>query len=251
MRRLRPSVIVIALVGALGACGGDDPSGPAPKGFTIGIGPTANVMGGSANSLQLSITRVNGFTGNVKLSVENVPAGLEVVLPPAVSTSRPTVPMYVVANFGVSGPKTFTVRASADGRADETAEASVVVSGEAERRYTMQLALTQVELLRGLTQGIVMSIGRSPGFTTPVPFECANVPEGVNIDTQTLAGAFENPVTGLGARVVISVSPAVFATTYFLRCFGLVTDVAVEHVDLRLVVTPPPILPSRPADRKE
>jgi len=87
---------------------------PDPGSFTLSVEPAqANVLPGGSQNLQLSLTRLNGFTDSVTLSLFNPPAGISAA-PVTISAGSTTATLTLSVNTSAEpGPKTLTVRGTA------------------------------------------------------------------------------------------------------------------------------------------
>ncbi|MFU2158916.1 C1 family peptidase, partial [Caldisericum sp. AR60] len=101
-----------------------------PQGFTLGVFPLKQeVMPGGSATFTIMVDKLSGFTGNVSLSVSNLPSGVSYTL----SQSSVTPPANVTLTLNVSSSVTsstypFTISATS-GSTTYTLNASLVVIG--------------------------------------------------------------------------------------------------------------------------
>jgi len=96
-------VSLMALVAHIGcgggSSGGGNPPPPPPADFTISLQPSSLVISqGSSGTVQVSVAPVNGFSGQVSVSISGAPSGVTVT--PA------------TFNLSISAPQTVTVNAA-------------------------------------------------------------------------------------------------------------------------------------------
>ena len=126
---LRRSIVALLAAVIVAACSGNDVVEPVPA-IEIGLSPgTLSVTQGETSTLNLSLTRSGGFTGDVSIVIEGMPSGiLTTVAPPsldpAVSSAVITLRSSSVAAPGVYN---VTVRATGTGVMAATAGLQVTV----------------------------------------------------------------------------------------------------------------------------
>jgi hypothetical protein len=87
---------------------------PDTGGFTLSVDPAqANVPPGGSQNIQLSLTRLNGFTDSVTLSLLNPPAGIS-ASPVTIAAGSTSATLSISVSASTEpGPKTLTVRGTA------------------------------------------------------------------------------------------------------------------------------------------
>ncbi len=101
---------------------------PDTGGFTLSVDPAqANVLPGGSQNIQLSLTRINGFTDNVTLSLINPPAGISASTVTIAAGSTSATLTISVSTSAAPGPKTLTVRGTA-GTLTQDASVSLTVA---------------------------------------------------------------------------------------------------------------------------
>ena len=123
------SIVALLAATIVAVCSGNDVVEPVPA-IEIGVSPgTLSVTQGETNTVNLSLTRSGGFTGDVSIVIEGMPSGiLTTVAPPsldpAVSTAVITLRSSTIA---APGDYNVTVRATGTGVMAATAGLAVTV----------------------------------------------------------------------------------------------------------------------------
>jgi uncharacterized membrane protein len=138
--------------------------------------------GGSDN---ISITPLNGFSGNVSLAVSGAPSGvgtafsgtLLIVFPPS-STPTGTYPLTIT---GTSGSTTATTTVSL-----------VVTAGAT---FSLSPAATSVTVPHGSSKTDVITVKPANGFTSAVSFAASNLPTGVTASFSPASSASSSTLT--------------------------------------------------------
>jgi hypothetical protein len=122
---------MVALVAAVMAvaCSGNDVVEPVPA-IEIGLSPgTLSVIQGATTTVNLSLTRSGGFTGDVSIVIEGLPFGiLSTVAPPSLDPAASSAVVALRAGtVATPGVYKLTVRATGTGVTAATAGLSVTV----------------------------------------------------------------------------------------------------------------------------
>jgi hypothetical protein len=121
---------IVALVAAVmvAACNGNDVVEPVPA-IEIGLSPgTLSVTQGETNTVNLSLTRSGGFTGDVSIVIEEMPSGiLTTVAPPSLD---PAVSSAVITlrSSTIAAPGDYNVKVRATGTGVMAATAGLAVT---------------------------------------------------------------------------------------------------------------------------
>jgi hypothetical protein len=199
-----------------------------PPAFTLTLNPTtlSIVQGAATPTTTVTLVRTN-FTGNVALSVENLPTGVTASFAPAspISGSTSVLTLTVAGNAPTGTFTNLLVRAVAAPLTDRTAPLSLTITAAAP---SFGLSLTQATL--SIAQGAstpttTVNIARI-NFTGDVALSVLNLPTGV-----TAAFAPANPQTGNSA--VLTLTVAAGAPT------GTFTNLSVQGVGTTGTVSTP------------
>jgi hypothetical protein len=123
MRGLAAAAVVLVTA----ACS-DNPAEPVPTEFSIAVqGSAVNINKGAISSLTVLLTRKDGFTGDVVLSVEQLPAG--VTVPPDTIHANQTIGTLVFTTTAQTpvGEASARVRARGEGTGTHSVPVNVIV----------------------------------------------------------------------------------------------------------------------------
>lgn len=181
----------------------------APANFSLSAAPAAvSVTRGGTTRSEVTVNRLNGFTGTVALSATGLPAGVTASFGPLSSTgtslltltaSNTAVPGSVIVT-GTSGALTRTV----------TIALSIIVVETPDYRLT--IAPTTVTIARGAVATSTVTVNRLNGFTGAVALTASGLPTGVTASfspasataTSTLTlSASSTAVLGTGTVTII------------------------------------------------
>lgn len=109
-------------------------------GASIALNPTtASIVAGQTSQTAVAITRTNGFTGGVNMTVTGAPSGMTTTFSSANPVTAATVNLSVSTLTSVTpGPYTLTVRANSAGITEATATYVVTVSPPPSNSVTWQ-----------------------------------------------------------------------------------------------------------------
>jgi len=126
--RVPRSMIAGVAALAIAACGGDDVTEPMPA-IAIVLSPAmVSVTQGATNTVDLSLSRSGGFTGDVSIAIEGVSDFLTTVGPPSLDPSVSSALITIRAGSSTSpGFDTVTVRATGTGVTPATAPLVITV----------------------------------------------------------------------------------------------------------------------------
>ncbi len=214
--RIRRLVICAAFLPFISSC--SDKSGTAPRTDIITVTPDQNsaqlTSGGSA-IIGLRITRPVGYTGQITLSIVNVPAGVSATISPSTLDSGATSStLTLTAAAGASsGSSPVTVRASGTGIEPQSATVDVIIGSGGAGSFTLLASPTSSIVPRGGSVSVVISILRSGGFADPVSLDVSGLP-GDMIASVSPSSAISN------ATVTIIVGSTVRSGTYGANITG-------------------------------
>jgi hypothetical protein len=135
---------------------------PVP-GFSIAVNPASvSLEQGQSTTANLSVTRTNGFAGDVALSASGQPSGLTISFDPA-TVSGDASQVQVAAGSGVTpGTYTVTITGSTSGLDDATASLSVEVTESSGTGETVTLTYCEAS---GVPSWLAVKDGNGPWVT--------------------------------------------------------------------------------------
>jgi hypothetical protein len=157
----------------------------------------AAVTAGQGADLALGVTRLNGFSAGVDVTVAGLPAGLgaaPLTLPG--SASAGTLHLEATA-AAAPGTASLTITASGGGLA-RSATCTLTVNAAAAPTFDFAPAAGTVSLAAGASLGLTVALERQGGHVLPVTCSVEGAGNG-------LAAAF-NPVTTAGSQTVLTLS---------------------------------------------
>ncbi|MCC6318255.1 MAG: hypothetical protein IT361_11245 [Gemmatimonadaceae bacterium] len=202
--------LTFALVLTGSACGGGDDGSsppPIPQGFSVTLSATAlSVPQGASGGITATIARTGNFTGVVNLSLESVPTGVAASFNPAtITAATATTGLTVTVGSTVApGNYTFTIRARANGLADQTAAVSLTVTQPPSIRLINNPATATV--IAGGNTAFTATVSRT-NFAGAVTLAVTGTPDGVTTTVAQSGDVF---------TVTVGVSAATAAGDYVL-----------------------------------
>lgn len=190
---------------------------------------------GLAATVALTVARLGGFTGNVNLSAEGLPANVTASFVPqslGAGVSNSTLTLTAASNAAV-GTSNFTVRASGAGIADQTIPVQLVITAGAQPNFTLTATPAAVSVNPGGVVTSAIAIARSGGFIDNVSFVTSTLPQGVE------ATFTPNPANLNSATLQFATTAAAAPGTYTIVVTGTGGTVAPRTVNVMLTVNPP------------
>jgi hypothetical protein len=171
--------------------------------FTLTLNPTtlSIAQGASTPTTTVTLVRTN-FTGNVALSVENLPTGVTASFAPAspISGNTSVLTLTVAGNAPTGTFTNLLVRAAAAPLTDRTAPLSLTITAAAPS-FALSLTLATLSIAQGAsTPTTTVNIART-NFTGDVTLSVLNLPTGV-----TASFAPPNPQTGTSSVLTLTVA---------------------------------------------
>ncbi|MEO7963064.1 MAG: hypothetical protein ABIT38_04050 [Gemmatimonadaceae bacterium] len=203
----------------------------AAAGYTMSLTPaTVNVAPGATASSAIVLTRNGGFVGGVTLSVESPPVGITATFnPTSVVGDQSTMTVSVAASV-TPGNYTLTVKGTATGVPDRTAQLTVVVAAPA---FTITPAPNALTVQQGASATSTVTIGRS-NFSGNVTMSLDTPPPGVT-------GSFAPGTTaGNTATFTVNVAGNTAPGNYVLTLRGTSNGIADKTATINLTVTSAP-----------
>ena len=241
--RIGAHVAACALAVTLGtACGGDDGGSgtttPTPTGtYTLSVAaPTVRVTGFVPTTVPVTITRANGFTGAVSLSLTGLLPFMSATFSPAVIPAGATTSTLTLALAPVEQPLFFgtmpplTVAGSAVGLATQSNAALQLTLDPGP--LTLAASPAALTVAAGASGTTTVAITRPPGSPpTGVTLALLTGPAGVTV-SQT-----PQPSTGATATLTLAVAPDVPAGQYAVVVRSGAFGAAEATVSIPLTVT--------------
>src|SRR5207245_6177670 len=179
--------------------------------FSMSVTPASQTVGvGSATSYTVSITPTGGFSGQVVLSVDGLPAGATATFPPNPATGSSTLAV-TTATTTPTGTYPLTVR-GVNGTLSHSAAATLVVNPAPD--FSLSAAPTS-RSIGGSVSSTTYSITVTPinGFNSPVSLSASGPLIGA-------LGTFSpNPAT-TSSTLTVSITSSTPAGTYTLTLTG-------------------------------
>lgn len=208
VRMLQVKRLMTAMVAAAAAAacsGGDGGTDPTPA-ITLAVAPAAvSIPQGATGTVTATITRTGGFTGDVTIAVEGLPANVTAASAPSPigSAATSSVITFTVAGGAAAATTNLTIRASGTGVTAQTAPVALTVTAAATPAYTLAAA-TPVTVAQGATATSAITITRTGGFAGTVNLAATGLPTGVT-------AAF-NPAAATGNASTLTFTAAANAT---------------------------------------
>jgi uncharacterized membrane protein len=228
-RRVAAAILVVAL-----GCSGDgNGSGPDESIQISASPPTLTLQQGQTGTVNLTLTRGGGFTGNVTVTVEGLPAdvGISVTPSPLTGNTTSATVTVTVASSVPAGTYNATVRATAAGVGSATATYQLTVT--ATPNYTLSASPNTVSVPLGTSGSTTVNIART-NFTAPVTLVLDNPPAGIG-------GTFTpSPAGGDNSTLTINVGTNAALGNHTLTIKGSATGPGDKTTTVTLTVTPQP-----------
>lgn len=207
---LRMLTLALAPV-VLVACDDDDEDiiGPDEE-LGLTISPTLlTLAAGASETVAVNVIR-DGVTGTVTVGAEDLPTGVTAASS-TVSTGQDTTTLTFVADSSAeAGTTNVTIRASASGAEDATAQLALTITeAAAEGSFAFVAEADSLDLVRGTPDTVAVVITREGLFTGPVAFSAAGLPTGLTATWEA------DTVAGDTARVTFDADTAVAADTVY------------------------------------
>lgn len=175
--------------------------------FSMAASPTSLTItkGAAGGTSALTITRLNGFTGNVTLSASGLPSGVTAAFSPNPATTTSTLTL-TASSTATAGTATVTVTGTS-GTLTHTATISLTVSAATTPGFTLTASPASVSVSVGSHAATTVTIHPTGGFTGAVTLTAAGMGAG------TTAAFGTDPATGTSTLTFTSASTATTGTT--------------------------------------
>jgi hypothetical protein len=195
----------LALLGAaaLAGCssGGTDEN---EGSITLALNPTsATVQQGNQTTVNATLTRLDGFTGTVNLTVTGAPTGVTATVGNVVTTGTTTTATVTVTVVSTTTPGVYTlvVHGTGTGVAEATVNFTLTVTAAPTPAVALTLSAAALTIVQGAaTPTTTVNIGRT-NFPGNVTLSVENLPTGV-----TASFAPANPQTSISSVLTLTVA---------------------------------------------
>jgi IPT/TIG domain len=240
-RRFRAILLPIAALSLLAAgCGGGSSSAPPPD-FGIAASPgSLTVAPGGAAVVQISLSALNGFSGNVNITVTGAPAGVTFApaLPVALALGQQSLSIFVSGGTA-TGQYSLNVQGSA-GTLQHSAPLTLMVQQGAFASFSVSVNSTELSVNQGSSVSTIagLSIASQSGSTNfAVQFSVSGLPNGVQATFAANPLIISQPATSL---TFSAISTATLANDITVTVIGTRTaDGVQETATLTFSVLPP------------
>jgi len=195
-------------------------SGGTPN-FYLSANPNSlSIAQGSTGSSTITVNPINGFTGSVTLSAQNVPSGVTATFAtnPTTSTSSLT---FNVSSTAATGTSTVTIQGTSGSLTNSTT-INLTVTAQQSPSFTLTANPGSVGVNQGSTGSTTITVVPANGFTGSVSLSTSALPSGVTAmfnpnpttSTSTLTfTASATATTGTTSVTVSGTSGSLSATT--------------------------------------
>jgi subtilisin family serine protease len=202
---------------------------PAPPDFTVAASPASRtVPAGDTTSYTVTVGTLNGFTGNVALSLTGLPAGVgsSAFSPATVAAAGSS--LLTITTLATAPPGTYPLTVSAtSGTLSHTVTVMLTVTA---RDFTLSASPSSVTVLRGQTASYTVSVGSVGGFVGSVSLSVTGLPAGASATFST------NPVGPPGSSTLrIRTTSSTPRTTFTIGVAGS-AGASVHQVSVTLTV---------------
>jgi subtilisin family serine protease len=202
---------------------------PQPANFSLGVTPSAQtVNAGSAAGYTISVGSLNGFTGDVALSLGGLAGSVgSATFSPAVVSGGGTSQLSVTTLGTAPGGTYQLTITGTSGAITHTATVSLTVSA---RDFTVSATPPSITVTRGQTASYSVAVGAVGGFTGSVTLSLSGAPSG------SIASWSANPVAVPGTSTLrIRTTGSTLRGTLTVRVTGK-NGTLVHQVNVTLIV---------------
>jgi subtilase family serine protease len=163
-------------------------AGPAGPNFTLSASPNSvTITQGSNGTSTITITPLNGFSGNVTLSASGLPSGVTAGFNPNPAASTSTLTL-TASGSAATGTVTVTITGTS-GSLTNTTTLSLTVNAAAAPNFSLTANPSSVTVTQGNSGTSTITVNPVNGFTGSVTLSASGLPSGVT------AGFSPNPTT--------------------------------------------------------
>src|SRR5216683_839955 len=205
------------------------PSSSQQPGFTVSASPAnLTLLQGAAGSTAITISPLNGFSGNVNLTVSGLPTGVTAIFGtnPATTSSLLTLSATGTATTGTVN---VTVTGSS-GSLTNTTTVSLTVNPK--RNFTLSASPSSLSITQGASGASTITVTPQNGFNGNVSLSASGLPSGVT-------ASFNPSSTTSTSTLTLTASSTAAIGTATVTITG--TSGGLSHgTTLSFTVTPPP-----------
>lgn len=210
-------------------CSDDNPVTPSGSITLTTSRPNPTITSGGTAAVPIKVSRSGGFTGNVSLSVEDVPTGLTTTLVSEVIASGDTMTFLKLRAANIADPEEIpiTVTATAVGVAPSSTVINLTVTANG---VNITVGDTEVSVTQGGTVSVPITITRTGTFTGAISLTAEGLPPGM---TATIS---PNPIAAGSQTATMTITASSSATignrTVFITATGTGITEATEVVSV-------------------
>jgi hypothetical protein len=198
---------------------------PAPPNFTVAASPTSRtVPAGDTTTYTVTVGALNGFAGNVALSLAGLPAGVGSSAFSPTTVGGAGSSQLTITTLATAPPGAYPLTVT--GTSGSLSHAVTVTLTVTARDFTLGASPSSVTVSRGQTASYTVSVGSVGGFAGSVSLSVTGLPAGASATFST------NPVgppgsSTLRVRTTSSTPRATFTIGVTGTAGGLVHQVSV------------------------
>jgi len=225
------TLIAVALAGCQG--GGEPVQVVTPPGMSMSLSAASvGVAQGKSGTVAVTITRINGYSGAVDLTVDGAPAGVTATLAPTTVPSAGTASTLTLtaSSSAAAGSYTLTVRASGPGVSEKSATLTLTVTASPD--FTLSVSPATLSLAQGGATAATITVTRTAGFADAVALTVTGAPAGVT--------AVASPASATGSSASLNITAATVAATgtFTLTVHGTASGSSERTASVALQVVP-------------
>ena len=234
-RRLATAALLLLPLAGCGG-GGDPvaPPAPTPTASLAIASPTATVVAGGTTAVAVSLTRGNGFTGDVSVTAGSLPTGITASTATiAAGATTGTVTLTAAATATAVSAVGMTIVGSAAGVT--IVPVPLALSIAVGNGATIALASGSGSIEGGTTGTLVVTVTRTGTFTGAVTVNATSLPTGVTTASQTVAAG------ATSATLTFTTNLGAAAATTPLSVTATGSGITIAPQPYALTITPGPI----------
>jgi uncharacterized membrane protein len=219
---------------------------PAP-GITVTSSATASITQGGTTTLPITITRVNGFTDVVTITVTGLPTGVTaaaLTIPAGSTTGTLTL---TATGAATTGPASVVISAAGTGVTTQTATVNLTVAAASTPAFSLSAAPAAASVTAGQVAATIVTVSRTGGFTGDVALAVTGLPTGATMSLAPTTITTGNTTSTLSVFTTAAVTPGIYTITITGTANGVTTQsttyvVTVAAVPAISIVAVPPTL---------
>jgi hypothetical protein len=212
---------------------------PAPS-FTVGVSPAyLTINQGATATDNVAVVESNGFSGNVNLSVTQLPGGISAALSPDTTNGKSNLTLSAT-NTAAVGMHVISVWGTAPGL---SALSPLYLTVQPSLEFTLATSARSLRLVHGASSSTTIVISRDSEFRGVGLSIASALPNGISASLTPQAGTANYDLT-------LTASAAVAPSTYFVNLCGSSGDqnititIPVEVGSAIVTAAPPPSIES-------